>query len=283
MGIVDSITGWVRDVREAYRERKLARQRRREAGVRPGQKVRDGLTDDLLRVVNIGDTRANEYAVNETALPEYGQNTDLDCDTDVVVECRPPTKDKILAYPSSRLIPLEIPDTDYARDRFTGDVVAIKRIRDTVAGDWTINGTSLSEYDDNRKLSCSDNWVVDYAYHYSRSNKTYQFPLSRLVPGKYATKETEWKERVRNSKACFSCRDGRKRSKRQSACHTCRSRIFERDRRTCQQKGCNITDTDDLIIHHLWYRPNPVTGTIPDRNLIVLCNDHHRQRHGIDE
>lgn len=294
MGIFDSITKWVRDVREARQERKRARrrrrrererarQRRREAGVRPGDKVRDGLTDQLLRVVNINEQRANEYTVDGTPLPEYGQNTAIDCDSDVVVEYRPTTTDDILAYPASRLIALEISVNDYARDRFTGDVVTVKRIRDTVAINWTIDGAPLSEYDDNRKLSCGGDWVVDCAYHYSGNSNTYQFPLSRLVPGKYATKETKWKDRVRNSKTCFSCRNERKSSERQSACHTCRSRIFGRDGRTCQQKGCDVTSTDELVIHHLWYQPNPVTGTIPDRYLIILCDAHHRQRHGIDE
>jgi hypothetical protein len=281
MGLVDSITGWIDDIRKAHRERKRARRRRREAGVRPGDKARDGLTDGLLRVVNISDKRASEYTVDGVPLPEYGRNTALDCDTDVVVECRSPNGNGVCAYPGSRIYPLEISAGDYARDRFTGDVLTVKRIRDTVAGDWSIDGTPLSDYNDNRKLDCADDWVVDCTYYYSRNSKAYQFPLSRLAPGKYATKATEWKERVRNSKTCFSCRDGRKGSERQSACHNCRNRLFARDGRTCQQKGCS--DTDDLVVHHLWYQPNPVTGTIPDSHLIVLCDDHHRQRHGIDD
>jgi len=85
-----------------------------------------------------------------------------------------------------------------------------------------IDGIPLSEYDVNRTLSCSDDWVVDCTYHFSGNDKTYQFPLSRLAPEKYATRATEWKERVRNSKK-------------------------------------------------------------PDRHLIVLCNDHHRNRHGIEK
>jgi hypothetical protein len=108
------------------------------------------------------------------------------------------------------------------------DSFGVKRIRDTVAREWMIDGIPLSEYDVNRTLSCSDDWVVDCTHHFSGNDKTYQFPLSRLAPEKYATRATEWKERVRNSKKCFSCGDGRKRRERQSVCHTCRGRIFER-------------------------------------------------------
>lgn len=281
MGIVDSITGWLHDVREAHRERQRARRRRREAGVRPGQKVRDGVGDDLLRVVNISDTRSHEYTVNGTALPDYGKNTTLDFETDVVVECQRPGSDDVTAYPASRIVPLEITIGEYARDRFTGDVLTVNRIRDTVAGEWFIDGTPLSEYGVNQNLECADDWVVECVYHYSRGSRTYDFPISRLAPGKYPTAAEEWKNKVVDSKKCYSCGNGWKHREQQSACKSCRGRIFARDDRVCQQKGCDATD--NLVIHHLWYRPNPVTETIPDRYLIVLCDDHHRARHGIDE
>lgn len=282
MGLTDSVTGIIRDLRESYRERKRSRRRRREAGVRPGQKVRDGLTGTLLSVEAIAEKRTDEYCINGTTLADYDRNSALDCETAPVVECRQPETGDKLAYPSIRLVPLEIEPGNHARDRFTGDVLTVEQIQDTLAGECSVENVQLSEYGTNTKLSCAGDWVVDCSYHYSQRNDTYRFPLSRLAPGKYATQEEDWKERVRNSKQCFSCEDGRKYRERQSACRSCRGRIFERDGRTCQQKGCEPSDTDDLVVHHLWYRPNPVTGTIPDRHLIVLCNEHHRARHGIE-
>jgi hypothetical protein len=283
MGILDSIAGWIQDVREARRERKRARLRRREAGVRPSDKVRDGLTGRLLRVVRVRDSRANEYIIDGVSLPDYGRNSTLDCDTDIVVECRPPNSGNTYAYPASRIVPLDITAREYARDRFTGDVLMVKGIHETVAAERSLNGTPLAEYGINQRLECADDWVIECTYYYSRQSRTYEFPVSRLAPGKYPTASKKWKEEVINSKTCYSCNDGRKRRERQSACRSCRGRIFQRDGRVCQQKGCDVTDSRELSIHHLWYRPNPVTGAIPDRHLIVLCNDHHRERHGIDD
>jgi len=103
-----SLADFARGILESWRERKRARRRRREAGVRPGQKVRDGITDRLLRVESISDRRTNEHRINGTPLPDYGDNSSLDCGTDVVVECQSPTADQTYAYPASRIIPLDV-------------------------------------------------------------------------------------------------------------------------------------------------------------------------------
>jgi len=276
MDATDPTTGLLANIRERTR----SWLRRREASVDPGAKVRDGLEGHLLHVENISDIRAEEYAISGSPLPEYGQNIHLDCESDVVLECSTPLADDIQAYPISRITPLHISSGDLVRDRFTGDVLRVKCIRDTPAEKCLIDGTPLSEYRENQTLACRSDWVVGCEYHYVSGNELYDFPLSRLAPRKYPTDARAMKKKVRNSTECFSCRDGLKERIKQSACQSCRDRIFARDKKSCQQQECNVASS--LVIHHLSYLPNSVTGTMPDRYLIVLCNDHHAGRHGID-
>jgi 5-methylcytosine-specific restriction endonuclease McrA len=144
-----------------------------------------------------------------------------------------------------------------------------------------IDGTPVLEYGANQKLDCETDWVAACSYHYAPGNSIYHFPVSRHIPGNYPTAASDWKEEIINTTTCYSCLESEKRDTTQSACRSCRTRIFSRDNHTCQHQGCTTDTTNKLVIHHLWYHPNPVTGTMPDRYLIVLCNEHHKQRHGI--
>lgn len=281
MGIITSLSDSARNIYRSFRKRRQAKKRQREAATQPGEKLRDGLTGDLLSVAKVSEKRANEYKISGTRLSGQGRNTILDCSSDIVIECHPPSEDTTRAYPASRLIRIGISAGNQARDRFTGDVLKVEQIHDEVAENWLIDGTSLTEMGVNQTLCCSEDWVVSCTYYYSEENREYHFPFSRVVPEKYATINDKWKNEITESQECYSCQNGHKRQKSHSACQSCRERILQRDEWTCQQKNCN--SSENLQIHHLRYRPNPVTGKVPDRNLITLCGSHHKARHGIDD
>lgn len=268
---------WLRDVRESYREWQEERRRRREAGVRPGEHVRDGFTGDFLQVVEICDERAGKRTVNGSPLAEYDMNGQLDCENDWVVECRYPTEKATYAFPSSRLWECQIKRGEIVRDRFDGETLKVRNIRNEIADEVEVDGAPLPVLGVNQKLNCSRDWVADCTYY--GSSHRYAFPFSRLVPQKYPTRPESWKEKVINTRECYSCEDGVKEQKDNSACRSCRERIKRRDRYECQQKDCS--STSNLQVHHLYYRPN-MDGLIPDHHLITLCRDCHKERHGID-
>jgi len=268
---------WIRDVRESYREWEEERRRRREAGVSPGDRVRDGFTGDFLQVVEICDKRARERTVKGSPLAEYDVNSQLNCANDWVVECRYPARNETYAFPASRLWECQIERGRIVRDRFDGETLKVRNVRNVVAGEVVVDGTPLPQYELNQKLDCSRDWVADCTYY--RSSSRFAFPFSRLVPEKYPTRPESWKEEIINTRECYSCEDGTKERTDNSACRSCRNRIKNRDGYQCQQEDCSATS--NLQVHHLYYRPN-MDGLIPDHHLITLCRDCHRERHGID-
>lgn len=270
------IRRWIQSQIQAYRKWQRKRHRQRETGVRPQQIVRDSYTDGVVQVVQVCEQRAGDYLVDGTPVSKLNQSQQVSPD-DRIVECRHSGNDEIEPFPSSHLRPLRIERGDIVRDRFTGDTLKIRGMTDTVASEIEINGHPLHQYGVNKKLDCASDWVIECTYQYG--DKTHSFPLSRLAPARYPTRPEEWKERVRNTKKCFSCPDGIKESESHAACRACRHRIKSRDDYTCQQTGCEVTS--GLHVHHLYYEPN-VFGEIPDRLLITLCGDCHKDRHGID-
>lgn len=274
------IRKWIQSQIQAYREERRRhrkkRRRRREAGVRPQQRVRDSHTDSVVRVVRVSEHRAGDYLVEGTPITQLDENQRVSPD-DRVVECKFSRDSQTQPIPSSRLRPLRITRGDIVRDRFTGDTLKVRGISDSVASDIDVNGYPLHQYGVNEKLDCATDWVINCTYRYG--DKVHSFPLSRLAPERYPVRPEEWKEKVINTRECFSCSDGIKESESHAACQTCRHRIKSRDNYTCQQTGCEVTDS--LQVHHLYYEPNSF-GLIPDRLLITLCPDCHKERHGID-
>jgi hypothetical protein len=277
MNPVTRLRRWIDDLRESYREWQAKRRRHREAGVTPGERVRDGFTGNFLRVVEIRNEKAEERILNGSPLSEYGDNRKLDCAGDWVVECRYPVSDETYDFPASRLRKSRIKRGRIVRDKFDGETLKIRNVRNIVASELEDEGTPLPEMGLNQKLDCSRDWVADCTYY--GSSERYAFPLSRLVPQKYPTRPESWKERVINTRECYSCEDGIKKQESNAACQECRERIKRRDGYECQQKGCSATS--NLQVHHLYYQPN-LDGLIPDEYLITLCRNCHKERHGID-
>lgn len=276
MGPVTRLRRWIQGLRESYREWQQARQRRREAGVKPAERVRDGFTGDFLEVVEICDGEAGDRLLNGSPLSEYNVNRKLNCASDWVVECRYPDSGETYAYPASRLRKSKITRGKIVRDRFDGETLKIRNVRDKVASEVEVDGTPLPEVGLNQKLDCSRDWVADCTYY--GSSERYAFPFSRLVPQKYPTRPEPWKEKVINTRECYSCEDGVSEQEDNAACGMCRERIKQCDGYECQQKDCS--STSNLQVHHLYYEPN-LEGLIPDEYLITLCRSCHKERHGI--
>jgi hypothetical protein len=278
MNPLNYVSNFVSSIAGAYREWVQKQRRIREAGVRPGQKVQDGLTGDFLQVSQIRDEKARERMIEDVPLNVHEANDKLDCASDWTVECIDSTGEHSYIFPASRLKKLKIKRGKIVRDRFTGETLKVRRIRYEVAQNVLVDGTPLVDVGLNNKLDCGDDWIAECTYYGSKER--HQFPFSRLAPERIPTRPESWKEEIINTQDCYSCKEGVKDSERNAACQNCRDRIKQRDEYECQQEGCS--STSKLHVHHLYYEPN-MTGLIPDQNLITLCESCHADRHGIPE